>query len=245
MRLSTLLSSLVATSALAHSYDNTDIIINKRDVSAGGQCGTQANNAVCAAGLCCSDSGVCGTGGAFCTAPACQISAGPACDGNQTPKGADTSTVPRPLFGSIPYGVDISHCTVNGKVAISFDDGPYLYTAALLDILKSNNVTATFFVVGNNGAKGMINDPATGYPAVLRRMVADGHQIGSHTWSHQDLSVLTAAQRKDQIVKNEIALADVLGVIPTYLRPPYTRWTQDGLNDLKTYGYHVVSTSQP
>ncbi|KAL1895599.1 hypothetical protein Sste5346_005068 [Sporothrix stenoceras] len=208
---------------------------------AGGACGTQANNAVCAAGLCCSDSGVCGTGGAFCTAPACQISAGPACDGNQTPKGADTSKVPRPLFGSIPYGVDISHCTVNGKVALTFDDGPYLYTAALLDILRSNNVTATFFVVGNNGAKGMINDPATGYPAVLQRMVADGHQIGSHTWSHQDLSALTSQQRHDQIVKNEIAIADVIGVIPTYLRPPYTRWNQDALNDLKALGYHVLN----
>ncbi|ERS97434.1 hypothetical protein HMPREF1624_05601 [Sporothrix schenckii ATCC 58251] len=238
-----LLPGLLVTPAWAHAYDDTDILIAKRNngVAAGGSCGTQANHAVCAAGLCCSAAGVCGTGGAFCVAPACQISAGPACDGNQTPNGADTSKVPRPLVGSIPYGIDISHCTVNGKVAITFDDGPYLYTGALLDILKNNNVTATFFVVGNNGAKGMINDPTTGYPAILRRMVADGHQIGSHTWSHQDLSAVTAAQRKDQIVKNEIALADVLGVFPTYLRPPYTRWNQDALNDLKTYGYHVLN----
>ncbi|CAK7206625.1 hypothetical protein SEUCBS139899_009425 [Sporothrix eucalyptigena] len=237
-----------ATAVLAHDHhDYEDDIVDdtfflvKRDVQAGGGCGTQNNNAVCAAGLCCSDAGVCGTGGAFCTAPACQISAGPACDGNQTPAGADTSQIPRPLFGNIPYGVDVSHCTVTGKVAITFDDGPYLYTSALLDILKSNNVTATFFVVGNNGAKGMINNPATGYPATLRRMIADGHQIGSHTWSHQDLSLITAQQRRDQIVKNEIALNDVLGVIPTYLRPPYTHWTQDGLNDLKTFGYHVLN----
>ncbi|CAK7225695.1 hypothetical protein SCUCBS95973_005950 [Sporothrix curviconia] len=218
--------------------DNRASYLVKRGVHAGGGCGTQNSNAVCAAGLCCSDAGVCGTGGAFCTAPACQISA---CDGNQTPAGADTSSLPRPLFGGIPYGIDIRHCTVHGNVALTFDDGPYLYAAALLDILQHNNVTATCFVVGNDGAKGMINNAATGYPATLRRMVAEGHQVGSHTWSHQDLSLFTAAQRRDQIVKNEIALSDVLGVVPTYLRPPYTRWTQDGLDDLRALGYHVLN----
>ncbi len=128
-----------------------------------------------------------------------------------------------------------------GKVALTFDDGPYIYTSDLLNLLKSNNVTATFFVVGANGGKGQIQDPATGYPAIIQRMRTDGHQIGSHTWSHQDLSALTAQQRHDQIIRNEIALTDILGYFPTYLRPPYTRWNNDVLNDLKTLGYHVVS----
>ncbi|KAK3939044.1 hypothetical protein QBC46DRAFT_316660 [Diplogelasinospora grovesii] len=233
----------------SHSHDvsrsltsaSSDVGLESRAVQSGGDCGPSAGNAVCASGLCCSSDGVCGTGTPFCGAPDCQLSFGPACDGNQTPPGKDTSAVPRPLFGSVPYGVDISHCTVKGKVALTFDDGPYIYTTDLLNVLKSNNVKATFFVVGANGGKGQIQDPATGYPAIIKRMYAEGHQIGSHTWSHQDLSAVTAQQRHDQIVKNEMALVDILGFFPTYLRPPYTKWNDDALNDLKALGYHVTN----
>ncbi len=185
--------------------------------------------------------GTCGTGIAFCGGPGCQLSFGPACDGNQTPAGADTSKIPRPTFGNVPYGVDISHCSVTGKVALTFDDGPYIYTTELLDLLKRNNVRATFFIVGNNGGKGEINDPKTGYPAIIQRMIAEGHQVGSHSWSHQDLSAATPAQRRAQILNNEIALNDILGVIPTYFRPPMTRCGADCYNDLRSFGYHVVS----
>lgn len=189
--------------------------------------------------------GKCGTGGAFCDAPDSQLSFGPACDGNQTPSGSDTSKVPRPTFGNVPYGVSISHCTVTGKVALTFDDGPYLYTTELLDLLKRNNVHATFFVVGNNAGKGHINNPSLGWASIIRRMVADGHQIGSHTWSHQDLDAANPAQRRAQILNNEIALSDILNVFPTYLRPPYTRCGADCSNDLKSWGYHIVSQPLP
>lgn len=184
--------------------------------------------------------GLCGTGLSFCGAPGCQLSFGPACDGNRVPAGKDTSGVPRPLFGNVPYGVSISHCSVPGKVALTFDDGPYIYTGDLLDLLKKNNIRATFFVVGTNGGKGQIQDKTTGFPALLQRMYSDGHQIGSHTWSHEDLSAITAQQRRDQIIRNEIALVSILGFFPTYLRPPYTRWTPQALEELKQLGYHVV-----
>ncbi len=62
---------------------------------------------------------------------------------------------------------------MTGKVALTFDDGPYIYTNDLLNLLKSNNVTATFFVVGANGGKGQIQDPKTGYPAIIQRMYAE------------------------------------------------------------------------
>jgi peptidoglycan/xylan/chitin deacetylase (PgdA/CDA1 family) len=173
------------------------------------------------------------------------LSFGPACDGNQTPAGSDTSKIPRPTFGNVPYGVDISHCSVTGKVALTFDDGPYIYTTELLDLLKSNNVRATFFVVGNNGGKGHINDPSTGYIPIIQRMIADGHQVASHTWSHQDLTAITPDQRRAQIVNNEIALNSILGVIPTYFRPPLTRCDATCYGDLKSFGYHVVSLDAP
>ncbi|KAK9422502.1 hypothetical protein SUNI508_00365 [Seiridium unicorne] len=215
--------------------------LGRRDVSTGGSCGPSAGNAVCASGLCCSSAGVCGTGTSFCSSPDCQISFGPACDGNEVPLGEDTSKVPRPTLGNVPYGVSISHCTVNGRVALTFDDGPYIYTSELLDILKKNGVRATFFVVGNNGGKGQIELASTGYPAIIQRMYSDGHQIGSHSWSHQNMSQLTAQQRHDQIIRNEIALVDILGFFPTYFRPPYTQCSVDCSNDLGALGYHVVN----
>lgn len=151
----------------------------------------------------------------------------------------NTTSAPRPKLGNVPYGVSLRTCSVPGKVALTFDDGPYIYTSDLLDLLKARGVKATFFIVGNNGGKGQINDPKTGYPALIRRMHKEGHQIGSHTWSHQDLSALTRQQRYDQIIKNEMALGDILGFFPTYLRPPYMSCSADCLADLGDLGYHV------
>ncbi|KAK4446316.1 hypothetical protein QBC34DRAFT_151174 [Podospora aff. communis PSN243] len=233
-------SSLVAGHLLERDSPWRDQSVIKR-AGEGAACGASAGNSVCDHGLCCSESGICGTGGAFCSAPACQLSYGPGCDGNQVPAGATTANVPRPRFGHVPYGVDISHCSVRGKVALTFDDGPYIHTAKLLDTLKKNNVSATFFIVGNNAGKGQISDPESGYTPIIQRMIADGHQVGSHTWSHQDMNAITPQQRRAQIINNEIALANVLGVIPSYFRPPYTLCDVDCYNDLASLGYHVVN----
>jgi hypothetical protein len=65
---------------------------------------------------------------------------GPACDANQKPDGVDTSTIPRPRIGSIPYGgVGIYDCVNKGDIAITFDDGPYNFTNDLLDKFKVGN----------------------------------------------------------------------------------------------------------
>ncbi|KAL1872767.1 hypothetical protein VTK73DRAFT_1373 [Phialemonium thermophilum] len=177
----------------------------------------------------------------FCTAPNCQLSFGPACDGNKKPTGPDTSDIPRPVFSPVPFGLILTDCLVTGMMALTFDDGPYKYTSEILDVLKRNKVPATFFVVGTNSGKGQIQDPATGYPAIVRRMVAEGHQVRSHTWSHQSLVTLSNEQIVDQIIKNEIALASILGFIPTYFRPPYTQWPQAAIEILLSLGYHVTN----
>ncbi|KAJ0134634.1 Chitin deacetylase, partial [Colletotrichum tanaceti] len=119
----------------------------------------------CADGYCCSASGYCGQTADYCTSPDCQINYGPACDGNKRPTGADTSSDPRPLKGNIPYGgVGIYDCVNDGDVAITYDDGPYLYTAAMLDAFKAHGAVATFFITGNNIGKGMID---VAYPSVI------------------------------------------------------------------------------
>jgi peptidoglycan/xylan/chitin deacetylase (PgdA/CDA1 family) len=79
-------------------------------------------------------------------------------------------------------------------------------------------------VTGNNIAKGPID---TTWAPVIARMDTEGHQIASHTWSHQDLSAITAAQRYEQMVKLEMALSNILGKFPTYVRPPYSSCTAD------------------
>ncbi|KAL8408477.1 hypothetical protein RB594_007059 [Gaeumannomyces avenae] len=215
--------------------------LGRRDVQAGGRCGTSGGQAVCAAGLCCSETGTCSSDSASCVAPGCQLSFSSKCDGNKSPSGKDTSSVPRPPIGDLPYGVELKHCRVNGTVALTFDDGPYIYTNEALDILGRNGVKATFFIVGANGGKGQINDPASGYAPIIKRMWDAGHQIASHTWSHQDMTTLSKQQRRDQIVKNEIAIASILGVLPTYFRPPYAKLNSDVLSDLQELGYHVTN----
>lgn len=122
-------------------------------------------------------------------------------------------------------------------MALTFDDGPWIYTSELLDLLEANHVKATFFVTGNNKGKGHI----TPYFNLIRRMYAGGHHIASHSWSHEDFTKITARQRHHQIVRNEIAFAHILGFFPTYFRPPYTAWNQDASDDLEELGYHVVS----
>jgi hypothetical protein len=70
-------------------------------------------------------------------------------------------------------------------------------------------------------------------------MVAEGHQVASHTWSHQDLSVITDAQRYDQMVKNEMAIRNIIGKYPTYMRPPYSSCNAACQTVLKNLGYVV------
>lgn len=125
-------------------------------------------------------------------------------------------------------------------MALTFDDGPYIYTDAILDQLQAYGVKATFFVTGNNDGKGAIDNVDTPWPAVIQRMINEGHQVASHTWSHQDLSIITPAQRQDQIIKNEMALRNILGKFPTYLRPPYLSCSQECSDDLNRFGYHIT-----
>jgi peptidoglycan/xylan/chitin deacetylase (PgdA/CDA1 family) len=123
------------------------------------------------------------------------------CDSDATPAGPSTQNVPRPLKGPITYTGDIYDCAENNVVALSYDDGPYNYTSQLLDLLKRYNFHATFFITGNNNGKGGI-DLTEPYPNLIKRMIAEGHQVASHTWSHYSLSNITHDLRISQIVKN-------------------------------------------
>lgn len=184
--------------------------------------------------------GYCGTTAEYCTDPDCQFPFG-TCDSSHTPAGPTTLNDPRPLLGQVTYDDDIYDCTEANVVALTYDDGPYLYTSQLLDTLKSYGFKATFFMTGNNLHKGPI-DETEPYPTIIRRMIAEGHQVASHTWSHYSLSNITSDMRKQQMVKNERAIANIIGKYPTYMRPPYSQCSQESgcRTDMKALGYHRV-----
>ena len=71
-------------------------------------------------------------------------------------------------------------------------------------------------------------------------MHAEGHQIASHTWSHENASQLTNTQYTNQMVWNEIALNSILGFFPTYMRPPYSICEKNCQTILSNLGYHVI-----
>jgi len=203
------------------------------------QCGTGIGS--CAAGQCCSQAGYCGTGNDFCYSPGCDYHFGPACPENATPAGTNTSSVSRKKLGRIQYGGDgIYNCVTPGTVAITYDDGPQkVFTSHILDVLSSYNAKATFFITGNNINKGQI-DITDEFVQVIKRMDAEGHQIASHTWTHLDLSAISQLDRKNQMWKNEMALRNIVGKIPTYMRPPYSSCTGQCETDMADLGYHVT-----
>jgi hypothetical protein len=90
----------------------------------------------------------------YCAAPDCQFNYGPACDANKVPSGTNTSSIPRNQVGSVLYGsAGIYDCSQVGDMALTFDDGPFIYTSHILDLLAKYNAKATFFVTGNNNGK--------------------------------------------------------------------------------------------
>ncbi|WP_225832408.1 bifunctional polysaccharide deacetylase/glycosyltransferase family 2 protein [Streptomyces sp. NK08204] len=99
-------------------------------------------------------------------------------------------------------------------VALTFDDGPDpRWTPRVLDVLRRNHVHATFFVVGTE---------VVAHPELVRRIVADGHQIGIHTFTHPDLSRLAPWQRSLELRETQLAVAGAAGVTTALLRPPFT-----------------------
>lgn len=98
-------------------------------------------------------------------------------------------------------------------VALTFDDGPHkVNTPALLDILKTKKVHATFFVLGENVA---------GREEILKREVVEGHEVGMHSWSHPSFTKLSKQAMRTEMQKTEEAIRNATGITPKIFRPPY------------------------
>lgn len=98
-------------------------------------------------------------------------------------------------------------------IALTFDDGPRRGTTErLLDGLRERGASATFFLVGEEIA---------GSEDLVRRMAAEGHQVGNHTWSHVRLAGTAPETAAEEVRKAQAALEEVLGEGTYWLRPPY------------------------
>ena len=83
------------------------------------------------------------------------------------------------------------------KIAITFDDGPSLFTLEILELLKKYNVKATFFCIGKN---------IETHPEILKQVIADGHLVGNHSYNHSPFFDFYNAKK----VKEEIEKTDAL-----------------------------------
>lgn len=102
---------------------------------------------------------------------------------------------------------------LSNNIFLTFDDGPDpQWTPKALDILKKHNVKATFFLLGERAKR---------YPEIVKRIHGEGHEIGSHTYSHCDgynvdkKKILKELKDTDDIIKS------ITGSSPKYFRPPF------------------------
>jgi len=121
----------------------------------------------------------------------------------------ESNLVPKAFQGTVVYGAKLK---ANEKViALTFDDGPGpKNTAQILEILKKNNIKATFFMIGQ-----MVKY----FPQVAKQVAADGHVIGNHTWHHwyRRMDVATAASEIDRTAE---IIYKTTGEKTTLFRPP-------------------------
>lgn len=101
------------------------------------------------------------------------------------------------------------------QIALTFDDGPSIYTEELLEGLEERGVKATFFVVGENVER---------YPETVKREARDGHLIGNHTYTHVDICKLPDEAAKEELGRTNELLKELLGEEPQYVRPPFGSW---------------------
>lgn len=133
----------------------------------------------------------------------------------QTTLDSDTGLVSSEKMTILPQPYQLRQYGAKEKeVAITFDDGPDpAYTPKILDILKREHATATFFLIGMEVQK---------YPDLAKRIYAEGNSVGNHTFTHPDISDLSRRYMGVELNLTERLFASKLGIKPLYFRPPYS-----------------------
>jgi len=126
----------------------------------------------------------------------------------------------------------VRHGRNHPYVALTFDDGPNPeYTDKILDILSAKKAPAAFFMVGRHVEK---------YPEVARRVFAEGHDIGNHTFTHRDLVPATRKTIEKEVNKTDQAIMDIVGIRTRLFRPPRGIISNAGRKLLVEMGYTIA-----
>jgi len=121
--------------------------------------------------------------------------------------------------------------TTHKVVALTFDDGPDRRTTPeVLNVLAQKKVRATLFVLGEYAAK---------YPEIVARAVAEGHEIGSHSYSHRLFSRISPAEMRRELAKAEAAIAAVAPK-PLLFRPPGGALNNEVKRVVHEAGYTII-----
>ena len=134
--------------------------------------------------------------------------------GLRTISSAADGTIERERIVRPPGGYTVTRGgAAKKRVALTFDDGPDpIYTAQVLDTLRSRRAVGSFFVVGRQ---------VQHLPTLARRIADEGHEIGNHTFSHPDLAGLSASAIEVELVTTGRVVEAVTGRRPKLFRPPY------------------------
>jgi peptidoglycan/xylan/chitin deacetylase (PgdA/CDA1 family) len=155
-----------------------------------------------------------------------------------TPSASSTTPVPSApapaSTGTATPKFTFSSCHVDGPyIAMTFDDGPHAQnTPRLLDMLKQRKIHATFFFVGQCVQEN---------PEIVKRIVAEGHEIGNHSWSHPDLAKMSDSAVQNEIQKTQDAIQQACGQTAKIMRPPYGAFTARQRNWAHgTWGFQII-----
>lgn len=130
--------------------------------------------------------------------------------------------------------ITFTEVNVDGPyIAMTFDDGPHATnTPKLLEMAAERHIKLTFFVLGECVVQN---------PDVLRREVAEGHEIGNHSWSHPNLARLSDEGLRTQLQRTEDMIGKTAGIKPKLMRPPYGELTKrQRILANHEFGYRVI-----
>lgn len=149
----------------------------------------------------------------------------PVPEGSPVAAAPGASPVPKFSWGSVhvdgPY------------IALTFDDGPSAtLTPQLLKVLESRHIHATFFLIGEH---------VQAHPEIVKQEIADGDEVGNHTWDHPNLGILPDDKVRSELKLTDDAIYNAIGVHPKMLRPPYGSLAHaQRLWINKEFGYRII-----
>ncbi len=109
--------------------------------------------------------------------------------------------------------------TEKKRIALTFDDGPHpIYTPQMLELLKEEQVPATFFLLGENVEL---------YGDVVKEIAKEGHLIGNHTYHHVQITSLSLEEACKEIQETSDLIEELTGIGTEYVRPPFGTWNEE------------------